>query len=103
VVAAIAVVVKQQPKLFSVIYGEGITNDAVGIILFNTVVSYAGPGAHFTYAFEDCRKLYLSMYSICTSRGTHWFPQFSIIQENTHSLRYYRMRSHVQLRLSLST
>jgi sodium/hydrogen exchanger-like protein 6/7/sodium/hydrogen exchanger 8 len=39
VVAAIAVVkYEQQPKLFSVIFGEGITNDAVGIILFNTVM-----------------------------------------------------------------
>ena len=49
VVAAIAVVkYEQQPKLFSVIFGEGITNDAVGIILFNTVMTYAGPHSTFT-------------------------------------------------------
>ena len=48
VVAAIAVVkYEQQPKLFSVIFGEGITNDAVGIILFNTVMTYAGPHSTF--------------------------------------------------------
>jgi NhaP-type Na+/H+ or K+/H+ antiporter len=51
VVAAIAVVkYEQQPKLFSVIFGEGITNDAVGIILFNTVMRYAGPHSDFNYA-----------------------------------------------------
>ncbi len=48
VVAAIAVVkYDQQPKLFSVIFGEGITNDAVGIILFNTVMEYAGTHSNF--------------------------------------------------------
>lgn len=49
VVAAVAVVkYEQQPKLFSVIFGEGITNDAVGIILFNTVMEYAGPHSTFS-------------------------------------------------------
>jgi NhaP-type Na+/H+ or K+/H+ antiporter len=44
-VAAISVIrYDQQPKLFSVVVGEGITNDAVGIIIFNTVLEYAIPG-----------------------------------------------------------
>ena len=29
----------QQPKLFSCIFGEGITNDIVSIILFNTIMN----------------------------------------------------------------
>ena len=42
VVAAVSIVkYEQQPKLFSVIFGEGVTNDAVGIILFGTVVTFA--------------------------------------------------------------
>jgi NhaP-type Na+/H+ or K+/H+ antiporter len=41
VVAAIACVkYEDQPKLFSVLFGEGVTNDAVSIILFNTVLIY---------------------------------------------------------------
>lgn len=49
VVAAIAVISPQkQPKLFSLVFGEGITNDAVSIILFNTVYNFAGPGSTFT-------------------------------------------------------
>lgn len=48
-VAAISIVkYDQQPKLFSLIFGEGITNDAVCIILFNTVYEYAGPKSEFT-------------------------------------------------------
>lgn len=44
VVAAVAVIdYEQQPKLFSLVFGEGITNDAVCIILFNTVYEFAGP------------------------------------------------------------
>lgn len=44
VVAAISLIsFDKQPKLFSLVFGEGITNDAVGIILFNAVVKFAGP------------------------------------------------------------
>lgn len=49
VVAAVSIVkYEEQPKLFSLIFGEGITNDAVCIILFNTVLEYAGPDSEFT-------------------------------------------------------
>lgn len=49
VVAAISIVkYEEQPKLFSLIFGEGITNDAVCIILFNTVMQYSGPESEFT-------------------------------------------------------
>lgn len=38
VVSAVSIVdYTQQPKLFSCIFGEGVINDAVSIILFNTV------------------------------------------------------------------
>ena len=48
-VAAVSIVkYEEQPKLFSLIFGEGITNDAVCIILFNTVYEYAGPHSEFT-------------------------------------------------------
>jgi len=49
VVAAISIIkYEEQPKLFSLVFGEGITNDAVCIILFNTVMEYAGPHSEFT-------------------------------------------------------
>jgi len=42
VIAAVSIVsYEKQPKLFSVVFGEGIMNDAVSIILFNTVSKYA--------------------------------------------------------------
>lgn len=48
-VAAISIVkYEAQPKLFSLIFGEGITNDAVCIILFNAVYEYAGPNSQIT-------------------------------------------------------
>lgn len=41
VVAAISLIsYEKQPSLFSIVFGEGITNDAVSIILFNTVLKY---------------------------------------------------------------
>lgn len=49
VVAAISIIkYEEQPKLFSLVFGEGITNDAVCIILFNTVMEFAGPNSEFT-------------------------------------------------------
>ena len=39
VVAAVSLINStEQPKLFSVVFGEGVTNDAVSIILFNAVL-----------------------------------------------------------------
>ena len=36
-----------QPKLFSIVYGEGVFNDIVSIILFNTVQKYNKPDFAF--------------------------------------------------------
>ena len=42
VIAAVSLLSpKSQPKLFSMVFGEGIINDAVCIILFNTVNEFA--------------------------------------------------------------
>ena len=41
VIAAISLIKpSEKPKLFSLVFGEGIVNDAVSIILFNTVLKY---------------------------------------------------------------
>ena len=49
VVAAVSIVsYAQQPKLFSIVFGEGITNDAVSIILFNAVLKFTTSGAELT-------------------------------------------------------
>ena len=49
VIAAVSLIKpKEQPKLFSLVFGEGIVNDAVSIILFNTVVKQAKGDAEFT-------------------------------------------------------
>lgn len=43
VVAAVSIVnYEAQPKLYSCIFGEGVFNDIVSIILFNTAVSLQG-------------------------------------------------------------
>ena len=49
VIAAVSLIKPdKQPKLFSLVFGEGITNDAVSIILFNTVTSYSRKNKEFT-------------------------------------------------------
>ena len=49
VIAAISIVkYDEQPKLFSLIFGEGIVNDAVAIILFNTVAGFVDGNTTFS-------------------------------------------------------
>lgn len=49
VIAAVSLIKPdKQPKLFSLVFGEGIVNDAVSIILFNTVTTYTRKNKEFT-------------------------------------------------------
>lgn len=49
VIAAVSLInPAEKPKLFSLVFGEGITNDAVSIILFNTVVNFSKESSDFT-------------------------------------------------------
>ena len=49
VIAAVSLInPAEKPKLFSLVFGEGITNDAVSIILFQTVVKYTSQETEFT-------------------------------------------------------
>lgn len=51
VVAAISLIsYDKQPKLFSIVFGEGIINDAVSIILFNTVSKYTHVSSEITFS-----------------------------------------------------
>jgi len=50
VIAAISLIsYVKQPRLFSIVFGEGIMNDAVSIILFNTVKKYTLANNEITY------------------------------------------------------
>ena len=53
VVAAVSIVsYEAQPKLYSCIFGEGVFNDIVSIILFNTVESLHGSSFYWYTPFE---------------------------------------------------
>lgn len=50
VIAAISIIkYEEQPKLFSLVFGEGIVNDAVAIILFNTVTEFNDGSTQFSW------------------------------------------------------
>lgn len=63
VIAAISIVsYEKQPRLFSIVFGEGIMNDAVSIILFNTVMKYTAVNTEISWStpvaiFGDFAKL----------------------------------------------
>lgn len=39
---------KVDPQLFYIVFGESVLNDAVGVVLFNTLSQFVGPGNDFT-------------------------------------------------------
>ena len=44
VVAAVSLIkYEEQPDLYSIVFGEGIVNDAVALILFQTMTGFVGP------------------------------------------------------------
>ena len=52
VIAAISMVkYEEQPTLFSLLFGEGIVNDAVAIILFNTVTKFFYAEEHASFSW----------------------------------------------------
>jgi sodium/hydrogen exchanger-like protein 6/7/sodium/hydrogen exchanger 8 len=65
VIAAISLIsYKQQPKLFSVIYGEGVFNDIVGIIIFDAVFSLKKSGNFDSSTpFEIIGKFFLLAFT----------------------------------------
>jgi NhaP-type Na+/H+ or K+/H+ antiporter len=86
VVAAISIIkYEEQPKLFSLVFGEGITNDAVCIILFNTVMEFAGPGSQV-----DGATPFLILYSFI--KLSFWSIFFGIALGLLSSLvtKYFR-------------
>ena len=54
-----------QPKLFSIIYGEGVFNDIISIILFNTVQSFKGK--EFEIDAENIFKILGQFVSLAVS------------------------------------
>ena len=49
IIAAISLISSEEyPKLASIVFGEGITNDAVSIILYKTVYVYTSSSETFT-------------------------------------------------------
>jgi NhaP-type Na+/H+ or K+/H+ antiporter len=68
VIAAVSLIdKKKKPKLFSVVFGEGIVNDAVSIILFNAVLNFAKSGEPFNskaagmISLEFCYLFFMSL------------------------------------------
>lgn len=89
VIAAVSLVsYDQEPRLFSIVFGEGITNDAVSIILFNTVLKYMGKNSKIDWMspFEITGGFFLlgavsiligAVFGFATSLFTKYFRSLS--------------------------
>ena len=89
VIAAVACIkVEDQPKLFSIVFGEGVTNDAVCIILFNTVMKYtSSPMTTWTPLLITADLIQLGLLSIVigvvvSALGSYLLKRFRVLTEN---------------------
>ena len=90
VVAAVACVREtEQPKLFAIVFGEGITNDAVSLILFNAVYMYCGPGSEFTSVTPLLIGLRFCVLTVCSTTTGVFFAMLSAL-----CFKYIRFISH---------
>lgn len=91
VIAAISMVsYKDQPKLFSIVYGEGVFNDIVSIILFNAVTNFFRPDSVFSAAtpfiiLGEFIALALASIAIGILIGVLASVQFKYMRFLTHS------------------
>mmetsp|Transcript_1946 Transcript_1946/g.1404 ORF Transcript_1946/g.1404 Transcript_1946/m.1404 type:complete len:163 (+) Transcript_1946:447-935(+) len=90
VVAAVACVREsEQPKLFAIVFGEGITNDAVSLILFNAVYQYCGPGSEFTTITPLLIGWRFCVLTVCSTATGVVFAMISSL-----CFKYIRFISH---------
>ena len=91
VIAAISLLsYEKQPTLFSIVFGEGIINDAVSIILFNTVMKYTKrtsevtPGTPFAilYDFTELGCASLMIGIIFGLLSSYVLKQYRIFAKN---------------------
>ena len=92
VVAAVSIVkYEEQPRLFSMIFGEGITNDAICIILFDTVMEFSGEHSEFTVftplkivgSFTKLSCLSITIGIIVGLLSSIFFAKFRLFTHNT--------------------
>lgn len=78
---------KVDPKLYTIIFGESLLNDAISIVMFETCQKFHGKPAHFSSLFEGI-GLFLMTFTISTIIGIGVGILVALILKHSHIRRY---------------
>lgn len=83
---------KVDPKLYTVIFGESLLNDAISIVMFETCQQFRGKDAHFSSVFEGI-GLFLMTFTISLLIGVLIGIIVALLLKHTHIRRYPQIES----------
>ncbi|KAG7662451.1 NHX1 [[Candida] subhashii] len=78
---------KVDPKLYTIIFGESLLNDAISIVMFETCQKFHGHPVHFSSFFEGI-GLFLMSFTISTIIGIFVGILVALILKHSHIRRY---------------
>lgn len=78
---------KVDPKLYTIIFGESLLNDAISIVMFETCQKFHGKNVTFTSFFEGV-ALFLMTFTISTFIGIGIGIIVALILKHSHIRRY---------------
>lgn len=78
---------KVDPKLYTIIFGESLLNDAISIVMFETCQKFHGKALHFSSLFEGI-GLFLMTFTISTIIGILIGILVALILKHSHIRRY---------------
>ncbi|OBA23804.1 mitochondrial sodium/hydrogen exchanger [Metschnikowia bicuspidata var. bicuspidata NRRL YB-4993] len=78
---------KVDPKLYTIIFGESLLNDAISIVMFETCQQFHGKPLHFSSMFEGI-GLFLMTFTVSTIIGMAVGILVALILKHSHVRRY---------------
>ncbi|KAK6202590.1 putative Na+/H+ exchanger Nhx1 [Scheffersomyces amazonensis] len=78
---------KVDPKLYTIIFGESLLNDAISIVMFETCQKFHGHAVHFSSFFEGI-GLFLMSFTISTIIGVLIGIFVALVLKHSHIRRY---------------
>ncbi|KAM9897516.1 hypothetical protein OXX69_010237 [Metschnikowia pulcherrima] len=78
---------KVDPKLYTIIFGESLLNDAISIVMFETCQQFHGKPLHFSSMFEGI-GLFLMTFTVSTIIGISVGILVALILKHSHVRRY---------------
>ncbi|KAL3235063.1 Endosomal/prevacuolar sodium/hydrogen exchanger [Nakaseomyces bracarensis] len=83
---------KVDPKLYTIIFGESLLNDAISIVMFETCQKFHGQPAQFSSLFAGA-GLFLMTFSVSLLIGVLIGMLVALILKHTHIRRYPQIES----------